>query len=111
MALARGGRLDKGIIRLGNLTIDTEGQQVQVAGRLVHFPALQYRLLLYLVQNAGRVIPQKRLLEQVWGESSEGSLPKVRVQICKLRAALHDSDPWKVQTLSKRGYSVMQSPQ
>ena len=100
--------MDESIIRLGNLTINTDGQQVRVAGRLVHFPALQYRLLLYLVQNAGRVVSQKSLLEQVWGESG-GNLPKVRVQICKLRAALEGSAPWKVQTLSKRGYSVMQS--
>src|SRR6266704_3195910 len=50
---------------IGELTIDFGQHQVFMAGRGVVLTPIEYRILAYLAQNAGRVITQDLLLEHV----------------------------------------------
>jgi DNA-binding response OmpR family regulator len=52
---------------LGDLSIDFGQQLVTMAGRKVVLTPTEYRILAYLAQLAGRIVPQERLLEHVWG--------------------------------------------
>ena len=49
------------------LTVDLKERRVTVQGQVVKLTPTEYRLLAYLVQNAGHVLPFTQLLENVWG--------------------------------------------
>ncbi len=53
---------------------------------------MEYRLLAYLVQNAGRVITQILLLEHVWGADYGGESHMLQANINGLRRKLEE-DP------------------
>jgi DNA-binding winged helix-turn-helix (wHTH) protein len=86
-------RLD---IRAGELRRDDE--RVSLTPRV-------FDLLVLLVQNPGRLIPKRELLDKVWGATNvaEGSVTRA---ITRLRSALNDdaSRPEYVQTVPRRGY-------
>jgi len=51
----------------GGATIDFDSFQVTVRGEPVRMTQLEMKLLRYFVENEGRVIPRRELLENVWG--------------------------------------------
>ena len=77
---------------LGDLSIDFGQQLVLMAGRKVVLTPTEYRILAYLAQLAGRIVPQKRLLEHVWGAMYEGEDHMLQVNINRLRRKL-EPDP------------------
>ena len=74
------------------LTIDLERRQVWVHGEPVKLTATEYRLLAYLVQNAGLVLTFEQILEQVWGWEYRESVDYVHVYTWHLRQKL-EVDP------------------
>jgi DNA-binding response OmpR family regulator len=73
---------------IGSLTIDGARHQVRMANRDLVLSPIEYRLLFYLAQNAGRVVTQEQLLEQVWGEEYAGESHLLRVNMSRLRSKL-----------------------
>ena len=73
---------------LGDLTIDYAERTVTLAGEPVPLVAMEYRLLVELAANSGRVLTYQHLLEQVWGEKSSGDLRPMRQIVSKLRHKL-----------------------
>jgi len=53
---------------------------------------IEYSLLVYLAQNAGRVLTQDLLLEHVWGAEYIGESHMLQVNINRLRRKL-EPDP------------------
>jgi DNA-binding response OmpR family regulator len=51
----------------GYLSIDLHRRHVHVSNRKVHLTPTEFKLLAVLMENSGRVVPQRDLLEQVWG--------------------------------------------
>src|SRR2546426_4838164 len=51
---------------IGELTIDYAQHLVRMAGQEVTLTPIEYRMLAYLAQNAGRVVTQDLFLEHVW---------------------------------------------
>src|SRR5207253_2583391 len=84
-------------------------QIVQVANSLVWLTAMEYDLLKVLVFNAGRLLSQRRLAQEVWGEKSEdNALQLLRTTITTLRQKL-DSDgshPGHIATEPGVGYRL-----
>ena len=58
----------------GDLKIDLTLRRVWLAKKEVRLSPLQYALLAVLVRSAGRVVPQKQLLKELWPEG--GSTPE-----------------------------------
>ena len=54
---------------VGPLELDVDGHHVFVGEDEVHVSTLEMRLLVYLVENRGRVRSREDLLEDVWGYS------------------------------------------
>jgi len=76
---------------LDGLTVDFVRRAVSVAGRPVALTATEYRIIAYLAQNAGRVVTPDAVLRQVWGESYEGEIHLLQVNIARLRKKLGDN--------------------
>ena len=73
---------------IGDLTIDYTQHLVTMKGEEVPLTPIEYRILAYLAQNAGRVVTQDLLLEHVWGSEYIGESHMLQVNVNRLRRKL-----------------------
>jgi two-component system KDP operon response regulator KdpE len=108
-ALRRVALPDAQVFTAGDLVVDLNSQIVQVANSSVQLTAGEYDLLRVLVFNAGRLLTQRRLALEVWGERGEDdALHLLRTTITTLRQKL-DSDgprPGHIATEPGVGYRL-----
>lgn len=94
----------------GDLAIHFQNQEVTVAGDPVKLTPVEYRLLYYLVRNAGHLMPHQALLDRVWGSDYEAGPEYLKVFISRLRAKLRRPDsPEYIETQRGRGYRFIRS--
>jgi len=67
------------------LTVDIAERKVMVNGERVKLTPREFRLFALLVENAGRILTHKELLEKVWGWEYTDDLDYVRIYISHLR--------------------------
>jgi len=53
------------VLTVGTLALDAEGHQVTRAGQAIRLSATEFRLLRYLMENAGRVVSKAQILDRV----------------------------------------------
>lgn len=81
----RAGGRPSPLQEIGLLTLDTNRQTVAVAGRAVAVTALEFRLIGYLVNQAGRVVPPTELLEHLYGDDDSREVNAVEALVARLR--------------------------
>jgi DNA-binding response OmpR family regulator len=93
----------------GDLTIDFARRRVTLGGQEVNLTATEYKLLSYLVRNAGRVLTPNQILEKVWGEEYTDESHVLRVTMSRLRQKLGDNPrkPRFIATKVGIGYSSL----
>jgi two-component system KDP operon response regulator KdpE len=57
----------KTTFEIGDLKVDLATRRVFVSEAEVHLTPLEYKLVVTMVQNAGKVLTHRQLLEKVWG--------------------------------------------
>ncbi len=89
----------------GHLYVDFDARQVTVDGAAVKLTALEFKLLAYLMQNAGRVITKQELFEKVWADKLTGD-GTLNVHIRKIREAIerNPGNPKYILTVWGNGY-------
>jgi len=89
----------------GYLTVDFEAKQVTVKGGAVKLTALEFKLLSYLIENAGKVITKRELFERVWQDKFTGD-GTLNVHIRRLREAIEKNanEPKYIVTVWGDGY-------
>lgn len=90
----------------GFLNIDLQRRHVHVNGQKIHLTPTEFKLLVVLMENAGRVVPQRELLEQVWGPEYVDDVYYPRVYISQLRRKIEPdpSNPVYILTEHRVGY-------
>lgn len=90
----------------GHLYIDIERRQVLVKDEKIKFTPIEFRLLVYLARNAGKVLTFEQILYNVWGSEYRGSIDYVHVYISHLRRKLKEKTrtPRYIGTLHGIGY-------
>lgn len=79
------------VLTFGALTIDLIRRIVELNGERVKLTPTEYELLKILAVSAGKVVTQRQLLQQVWGEQhSESDSHYLRVYIGHLRKKLEE---------------------
>jgi DNA-binding response OmpR family regulator len=81
-----------GLIRAGELEIETAKRRVTIAGRDIVLTAKEFDLLHQFACHPGRVYTRTQLLDGVWGLGYEGYEHTVNSHINRLRAKIED-DP------------------
>ena len=94
-------------ITLGNLAISRDRFEVTVSGRPIDLTFVEFELLYVLARNAGKVMSRPRLIQAVWHEAETDDDRKLTVHMSRLRKKLDGSDPWQIETYTKRGYALM----
>jgi two-component system OmpR family response regulator len=75
----RAGQLrdqEAGTLRVGDLELDLARWTVHQAGHAVDLSPTEFRLLVYLMRNQGRVLSREQILLNVWGEGA-GRQPQI----------------------------------
>ncbi|MFF3349319.1 response regulator [Streptomyces sp. NPDC002779] len=80
------------IVETGTFTVDLAAKKVNRAGADVRLTPTEWHLLEVLVRNAGRLVGQKQLLQEVWGPSYGTETNYLRVYMAQLRRKL-EADP------------------
>ena len=108
-------RMDQGLdestfrsYRSGSLEINYDDRVVLLGGRQVSLTATEYRLLVELSVNAGRVLTHDQLLRRVWGQEYAGDTRPLRTYIKDVRRKLGDEagTPRYIFTEPRVGYRM-----
>jgi two-component system alkaline phosphatase synthesis response regulator PhoP len=94
-------------IVLGNLELDRDLFEVRVDGRAVELSYIQFEVLYVLAARAGKLVTQEELLSSIWGDA-HGDARKLRVHLSRLRRRIAGSGPWRIRTVTKRGYALVE---
>jgi two-component system KDP operon response regulator KdpE len=96
----------------GYLSIDLHRRHVHVSGRKIHLTPTEFKLLAILLENAGRVVTQRDLLEQVWGREYIDDIYYPRVYISQLRRKIEPdaANPIYILTEHRVGYRFERQP-
>ena len=91
------------------LVIDYDRHIITVDGNIVHFTQIEYKILTFLSQNAGRVITYDTLITHVWGPYADSNNRILRVNMANIRRKLeHNSaDPQYIFTEIGIGYRMI----
>lgn len=106
-ALVRRTRPDLEVkeLRIADLAINVATQQVQRAGRSISLQPQEFRLLVYLILNAHRIVTRTMLLEMIWGYSFDPQSNVIDVQVSRLRRKIDsDSTTPLIHTVRGTGY-------
>lgn len=76
------------VLQIGDISIDRAGRRVTVDGQAVELTDTEYRILLVLAENAGRLLTHDALLLQVWGPGYDRERHYLRVYVNRLRRKL-----------------------
>ena len=101
------GRTDTALT-FGTITIDPHKREVRRGGQEVHLTPLEYRLLLLLARNAGRVLTHRQILREVWGPGHATQTEYLRVYMLQLRRKLEEvpAQPRLILTEPGVGYRI-----
>jgi len=87
-----GGTATPDVIQIGPIKIDQPRHSVTVDGRDVHLTPIEFRLLLELARQPGRVLTHRQLLREIWGPNAVEEVHYLRVHMASLRRKI-EADP------------------
>jgi two-component system response regulator RegX3 len=80
------------LLAVGPVEVSLDGMAVRVGGHPVRLAPKEFELLTLLMQNAGRLLTRRQLLDAVWGEGYPDRNKTLDVHIRRLRRHL-EADP------------------
>ncbi|GLZ07536.1 DNA-binding response regulator [Actinomadura sp. NBRC 104412] len=98
------GGADRAVLRYADLEMDEAGHQVRRAGQAVELSPTEYRLLRYLLLNAGRVVSKAQILDQVWQYDFGGDAGVVEKFMSNLRRKIDADRRPLLHTIRGFGY-------
>ena len=106
--LRRSGRIVEGEPSLiyADLVMDDDAHQVWRAGELVELSPTEYKLLRYLLANAGKVLSKAQILDHVWEYDFGGEATVVETYISYLRKKVDRQGLPLIQTVRGIGYAL-----
>lgn len=93
-------------LHLDAVAIDLESHEVKRGESVMHLTSKEFKLLYYFLQNAGKVVSHRRLLQAVWGPDYGNEVEYLRVFINQLRKKIEadPSHPKYILTEPSSGY-------
>jgi two-component system, OmpR family, response regulator len=91
-------------LQLADLELDEETHEVFRAGHVVELTNTEFRLLRYLLMNAGRVLSRTQILDHVWKYDFGGDASVLETYISYLRRKVDKVEPSLIHTVRGVGY-------
>ena len=80
------------ILQFKEMTIDLERRRIYLNEEDVHLTPLEYKLLVLLATNPGKVIPHQQISKEVWGYRVNSDAKSIRVCMASLRKKIKDTN-------------------
>jgi DNA-binding response OmpR family regulator len=103
------GRRSRGVMRVGELTLDPATRAVRLGGRRVELAAKEFALLQMLAENPTRVYTKQELLRDVWGYITMGNTRTLDAHAYRLRRKLQPSARRWVISVRGVGYRLTEA--
>jgi two-component system OmpR family response regulator len=95
------------VYKVGDLELDRLSHDVRRQGREILLQPREYRLLEYLMKNAGQVVTRTMLLENVWDYHFDPQTNVIDVHVSRLRSKIEkDFDKPLLRTIRGAGYMI-----
>ncbi len=93
-------------LSFGSLHIDVNNRSVESDNGTFTLPPKEFDILLYLIQNQGRILTKKQIYEQVWGEPYRYDDNTIMPVISRLRKKIEPASgpPQFIHTIKGIGY-------
>jgi len=104
-----GGTEEKsGVIVTGGLEIDTETKELRIDGESVKLTATEYGIVLFLMENIGKVFSIEKIYQNVWNEPLYSSENTVAVHIRRIREKIeiNPKEPKYLKVVWGIGYKI-----
>jgi DNA-binding response OmpR family regulator len=94
------------ILRVGDVELQLDGHRLLVRGIPVHLAHKEFVILQQLMDNAGRVVTRRELLDNAWGPDRADVRNYLEVHIRRIRTKIeNDADkPTRIRTVRGVGY-------
>ena len=103
--LRRTGSIERTeVLSCADLTMNDREHLVMRDGDEIHLSPIEYRLLHYLLSNAGQVMERGQILEAVWGYEYGDSV--IETAVSQLRKKVDEGRPKLIHTVRGFGYSL-----
>ena len=93
-------------LTLADLELDDDAHVVRRAGQPIELTPTEYKLLRFLLVNAGKVLSRHQILDHVWQYDFGGQASVVETYISYLRKKIDTLGPPLVHTIRGVGYSL-----
>lgn len=92
--------------RMDYLEIDFEKRKVYVHGKPVHLTPVEYKILILMVTNKGKVLTNSYIQHEIWGNDDTGDYRRLRVFMANVRKKIGDraGHPRFIRTETGVGY-------
>ena len=93
-------------LTIGSISLDINGRNAYVSGRLVDLTAKEFDVVEFLMRNANRVDSREALLDTIWAYEYRSDIRTVDVHIRRLREKLEENpaEPQYIMTKWGVGY-------
>jgi two-component system, OmpR family, response regulator len=93
-------------VAIGDVVLDEDAHRVWRGDREIELSPTEFRLLRYLMHNAGRVLSRPQIIEHVWDYGYAIEPSGVETYISYLRRKLADRDARLIRTVRGVGYTL-----
>ncbi|HLH29234.1 MAG TPA: winged helix-turn-helix domain-containing protein, partial [Acidimicrobiales bacterium] len=97
-------------LTVGDVTLDEESHEVWRGEAAVSLTPTEFRLLHYLMVNAGHVVSKSQIRDWVWDYDFDGKVNMVEVYVSYLRKKLDGLGPPLIRTVRGVGYCMRSEP-
>ena len=107
--ILRRNKLISNVIQIGNIKIDTLGAKVIKEGNEIFLSSLEYKILLILATNKGKVFSREEILANIWDvEGDYVNDNTLTVYIKRIREKIEDepANPKIIKTVRGLGYKI-----
>jgi two-component system OmpR family response regulator len=105
------GAGDDGRLELADLRLDEESHEVFRGSTSIDLTPTEFKLLHYLLLNAGRVVSKSQILDRVWNYDFDGNANVVEIYISYLRRKIDSLGPTLIHTVRGVGYTLRPPPE
>ena len=84
----KGADAASALLKVGDLVIDRTEHRVTVGDQVASLTQTEFKFLSILAEEEGRLVSQKRLLQEVWGPNHSEDTHYLRILVSKLRKKL-----------------------
>lgn len=89
--------------RAKGLEIDFLKRSITVNGQAVHLTPIEYKIVVFLAQNSGKVMTYSAVMNNVWGPYSESDNKILRVNMANIRRKLEKNPAQPVYIFTEVG--------